>query len=122
VPANLATDTVRRIAAEGVYCDAPLAKAASRGVNRQKLPAPTACREKDLDDFEARVHLHKIMLIVLNNEPITMRAVFTAGRDRLFDGQHRKPDCGKDALWTVGCSIPSTYSSQGLEPSNWRGS
>ena len=32
MPANLATDTVRRIAAEGVYCDAPMAKAA-RGVN-----------------------------------------------------------------------------------------
>jgi len=62
------------------------------------------------------------MLIVLNNEPIAMRAVFTADRDRLFGGQHRKQDCGKRALWTVGCSIPSRYSSQGLEPTTWRGS
>jgi hypothetical protein len=62
------------------------------------------------------------MLIVLNNEPIAMRAVFTAGRDRLFGGQHGKQDCGKDTLWTLECSIPSRYSSQGLEPSNWRGS
>jgi hypothetical protein len=62
------------------------------------------------------------MLIVLNNEPKAMRAVFTADCDRLFGGQHRKPDCGKDTLWTVECSISNRYSSQGLEPSNWRGS
>jgi hypothetical protein len=65
------------------------------------------------------------MLIVLNNEPIAMRAVFTADRDRLFGGQHRKQDCAQacnDTLWTVECSIPSRYSSQGLEPSIWRGS
>ena len=66
------------------------------------------------------------MLIVLDNERIAMRAVFTAGRDRLFGGQHRKPDCGqecvKDVLGTVGRWIPSRYLSQSLEATMWRGS
>ena len=57
------------------------------------------------------------MLIGRINERDATGAVFTAGCDRLFDGQHRKDGTS----WTVVCSIPSKYSSQGLERSVWRG-
>ena len=61
------------------------------------------------------------MLIVRLNEQKANRAVFAAGCDRLFGGQHRVESRGNDTLWTLACSIPR-YSSQGLEPKDWRGS
>jgi hypothetical protein len=57
------------------------------------------------------------MLIVRGTEPIAMGAVFAADRGRLLGGQHD----AKRPLWTVTCSIPVSYSSQGFEQNNWRG-
>jgi hypothetical protein len=57
------------------------------------------------------------MLIVRGTEPIAMGAVFAADRGRLLGGQHD----AKRPLWTVTCSIPVSYSSQGFEQNYWRG-
>jgi hypothetical protein len=62
------------------------------------------------------------MLIVRLNERKATAAVFTVCRDRLFGGQHRVVSRGNDMLWNAAGSIPSKYSSQGTEPSDWRGS
>ena len=105
-----------------VLCTEPTTCCRIPWLARRKSAIVTVSSKKDLDVSNARVHLHEVMLIVRPNERKATRAVFTAGCDRLFGGQHRKQDCGKDTLWTVARSIPSRYSSQGLEPSIWRGS
>jgi hypothetical protein len=74
----------------------------------EKSPRATACWKKDLDRCKRRVHLHQIMLVVLNNERGATRAVFTADCDRLFGGQHCHHECVKASF--------------GLEPSMDRGS
>jgi len=74
------------------------------------VAARASLNQIDLDGSDSRVHLGQVMLIVRLNEQKAMRAAFAADRDRLFGGQHR-----------VG-SIPRSYTSQGLDPSDWKGS
>jgi hypothetical protein len=67
------------------------------------------------------------MLIVRLNERKAMPAGFTACRDRLFGGQYHRVSRvsvsrGNIKLWAAAGSIPNKFSSQGTEPSDWRGS